>query len=183
MVLAMPSDGLWGDGSGYLPHHEKNFERWIVDDVPNAVRAALPTERVEYFPKQTFLAGLSMGGFGALRLAAKFPEQFSAVYGLSSITHLNQLPLFVEEPLSQYAQDDPVEESVLEVMIRNRSKLLPIQFDCGTDDVLIEPNRALHQGLLNHQIPHTYTEYPGGHEWPYWQEHLSDALLFFNSAI
>ena len=37
MVIAMPSDGLWGDGSGYLPHNNKDFEKWIVDDVPNAV--------------------------------------------------------------------------------------------------------------------------------------------------
>src|SRR6267154_1045225 len=38
MVLAMPSDGLWGDGSGYLPHPNHNFELWVVEDVPAAVR-------------------------------------------------------------------------------------------------------------------------------------------------
>ena len=31
LALAMPSDGLWGDGSGYFPHREANFERWIVE--------------------------------------------------------------------------------------------------------------------------------------------------------
>src|ERR1700753_2853474 len=37
MILAMPSDGLWGDGSGYLPHSGYNFEKWIAEDVPDAV--------------------------------------------------------------------------------------------------------------------------------------------------
>ena len=37
MVIAMPSDGLWGDGSAYLPHNDFDFEKWIVDDVINAV--------------------------------------------------------------------------------------------------------------------------------------------------
>lgn len=183
MVLAMPSDGLWGDGSGYLPHNGHNFERWIVDDVPKAVAAALPGNQVTAFPAQTFIAGLSMGGFGALRLAAKYPARFQAVYGLSSITHLNQLPLFVEESLSQYVQPNPTDESVLDLMLRNRSTLPPIQFDCGTVDLLIEHNRALHRALTEHQIPHQYVEFSGGHEWPYWQEHLTDVLLFFNQFI
>ena len=37
LILAMPSDGLWGDGSGYLPHSGQDFERWIVAEVPGAV--------------------------------------------------------------------------------------------------------------------------------------------------
>src|SRR3546814_9304706 len=35
LVLAMPSDGLWGDGSGYVPHRTRDFERWIVEEVPD----------------------------------------------------------------------------------------------------------------------------------------------------
>src|SRR6266446_4773753 len=34
MVICMPSDGLWGDGSGYVSHRAKNFERWIVEEAP-----------------------------------------------------------------------------------------------------------------------------------------------------
>ena len=124
-----------------------------------------------------------MGGFGALRLAAKYPDHFRAVHGLSSITHLNQMPLFVEEPLSEYRQPDPDDESVLALMLQNRDRLPPIQFDCGTDDLLIEHNRTLHRALMEQGIPHQYTEHPGGHEWPYWQQHLTDALLFFNRCM
>ena len=182
MILAMPSDGLWGDGSGYLPHNGRSFDRWIIDDVPNAVAAALPPGHATDFPAGVFIAGLSMGGFGALRLGATYPERFRAVHGFSSITHLNQLPLFVEEPLSAYRQADSADESVLDLMLRNRARLPPISFDCGTDDLLVEHNRALHQALTEQGISHRYAEHPGGHEWPYWQQHLEDALLFFDGV-
>ena len=76
MVLAMPSDGLWGDGSGYVPHSGKNFEQWIVEEVPAATRAVCNNATEE---SPLFIAGLSMGGFGALRLAAKNPATFSGM--------------------------------------------------------------------------------------------------------
>ncbi len=37
MIIAMPSDGLWGDGSGFLPVDNRNFEKWIAEDVPDAL--------------------------------------------------------------------------------------------------------------------------------------------------
>src|SRR5262245_39037121 len=44
LALAMPSDGLWGDGSGYVPHADADYERWIVEEVPAA--AALGDGRI-----------------------------------------------------------------------------------------------------------------------------------------
>src|ERR1700753_2938681 len=73
MILAMPSDGLWGDGSGYLPHNHLDFERWIIDDVPNAVIEVIKGAKKE---SPLFISGLSMGGFGALRIGAKYGNRF-----------------------------------------------------------------------------------------------------------
>jgi hypothetical protein len=42
MVLVMPSDGLWGDGSGYVPHTTTDYEAWIVEDVIDCITVALP---------------------------------------------------------------------------------------------------------------------------------------------
>ncbi|MDO8541664.1 MAG: alpha/beta hydrolase-fold protein [Opitutaceae bacterium] len=178
-VLAMPSDGLWGDGSGYLPHRAQNFERWIVEDVVAAARLAAPsvTER-----SHVCIAGLSMGGFGALRLAAKFPNRFVAAAGLSSITHFNQMARFVEEPLDSYAA--PIgDHSILETMQRHRRPLPALRFDCGIDDPLLEANRELHTGLDAAGIAHQYAEYAGGHNWDYWTTHLPEMLLFFAHVL
>ena len=175
VVLAMPSDGLWGDGSGYLRHPDQDFERWIVDEVPIAARLAAPAVGEE---SAQFISGLSMGGFGALRLGAKYPERFRGIGGHSSITNFDQLGLFVEEPLERYrcpAED----QSVFETMVRNRGRLPPIRFDCGTEDSLLEYNRTLHTQMQSAGIQHIYEEFAGGHEWPYWEKHLADMLRFF----
>jgi S-formylglutathione hydrolase FrmB len=180
MALAMPSDGLWGDGSGYLPHGGQDFEKWIVEDVPAAVREAVP--QVDS-ASPLFITGLSMGGYGALRLAAAHPTRFRAASGHSSITHLDQMPIFVEEDIACYRQDDPEAESVLALLLRNRADLPPVRFDCGADDLLIEHNRTLHRELDRHGVPHLYCEYPGGHTWPYWAEHIVDTLRFFDTHL
>jgi S-formylglutathione hydrolase FrmB len=175
MTLVMPSDGLWGDGSGYLAHRSQDFERWIVEEVPAAARYA-----VEGCSENSpvFIAGLSMGGFGALRIAAKYPERFAAASGHSSVTHFDQMREFVEEHPSSFTALEE-DRSVLDQMLRHSRRLCPFRFDCGTEDHLIEANRALHDSLNAHQIPHVYREFPGGHEWDYWESHLEDSLRFF----
>jgi putative tributyrin esterase len=179
MALAMPSDGLLGDGSGYIPHQGRNFEKWIVDEVPAAAATLLPCVSAN---SKLLIAGLSMGGFGALRLAAKYPQRYEAASGHSSITHFEQLKKFIVEDIGSYGAK-PEDFSVLETMLRNRAQLPPIRFDCGTDDVLIGHNRTLHQELTAHGIQHQYEEYSGGHEWTYWQKHLADTLRFFAGVL
>ena len=177
MVLAMPSDGLWGDGSAYLPHNNKNFEKWVVDDVVNVV-----IENVECtgVASDLYIAGLSMGGYGALRLGAKYPKRYKAISGHSSITNKDQMHLFVEEDERNFDQTTEIDEDVFELMNKNRDHLPKIRFDCGIDDLLIEQNRKLHKQLSKANINHMYQEFKGAHEWVYWQEHIKDTLQFFN---
>lgn len=176
MVIAMPSDGLWGDGSGYLPHNQKDFEQWIIEDVPNAVLENISSVTQN---SDMFISGLSMGGFGALRLGIKYANRFKAISAHSSITDLEQMNLFVEEPLENYLQEDEKENSVWGLLRENTGKLPRIRFDCGKSDELIEANRALHEQLKMDTIPHEYQEFEGGHDWSYWQEHVEKSLLFF----
>lgn len=179
MVLAMPSDGLWGDGSGYLPHRTQDFERWIFEEVPAAAAQASPCASAA---SPLFIAGLSMGGFGALRIAAKHPDRFLASSGHSSATHLEQLLGYVEEPLGSFTSLEE-DRSVLDTMLRNADRLRPFRFDCGTEDPLLEANRMLHQSLLGAKIPHEYEELEGKHDWPYWERNLERSLLFFSRQL
>ncbi|SFC02263.1 S-formylglutathione hydrolase FrmB [Algibacter lectus] len=178
MVIAMPSDGLWGDGSAYLPHNSKNFENWIVEDVNNAIIENIDCTSTK---SDLFISGLSMGGYGALRLGAKHPETYSAISGHSSITDITQMHLFVEEDEALYTEKEQTETSVLDMILSNKNNLPPTRFDCGKDDLLIEHNRKLHNQLIAQKIPHVYEEFEGAHEWPYWQEHIKKSLLFFNN--
>jgi len=176
----MPSDGLWGDGSAYVAHNGYNFDKWIVKDVVDAIRLNIPQARNS---DTSFISGLSMGGFGALKLGAKYPHKFTAISAHSAITALPQMELFVEEPLSAYQQVLAKNEDVFLMMQSNKEVLPPVRFDCGKKDLLIEPNRTLHQQLTKAGITHTYEEFEGIHEWAYWEEHLPDSLLFFEQCL
>ncbi len=176
MVIAMPSDGLWGDGSAYLSHNNKDFEKWTAEDVPDVLQQYIDGVTAD---SPFFISGLSMGGFGALRIGAKYHHKFRAVSGHSSITNLQQIKLFVEEDLTHYKQKDAADEDVFETIFRHRENLLPIYFDCGNEDLLIDDNRDLHFKLDQAKIKHIYKEYTGGHEWAYWEKHIKNSLLFF----
>lgn len=175
-IIAMPSDGLWGDGSAYYTHHDYHFDQWIVNDVPLAIR-----ENISEAAENTTLCigGLSMGGYGALMLGTRFSKQFRAISGHSSITQLSQMAQFVEEPLEAYTAyaDLP---NVIDAVKLNKDQMPALRFDCGVSDDLIDANRLLHQQLNELEVAHTYQEFEGGHEWSYWQKHISKTYRFFN---
>ncbi|MBP6748390.1 MAG: esterase [Xanthomonadaceae bacterium] len=182
MLLAMPSDGLRGDGSGYVPHADADFERWIVDEVPAAARQLRP-ELDDTSPLA--LIGLSMGGFAALRLAARDPQRWCAAAGHSSITEAAQLDALVEESRAGWSPA-PEAGSVLgavDAALSAGAALPPLYLDCGLDDPLLPANRDLHAALRDRGVVHAWREYPGGHDWPYWQTHLADSLAFVANAI
>ncbi|NND33525.1 MAG: prolyl oligopeptidase family serine peptidase, partial [Saprospiraceae bacterium] len=141
-MLVMPSDGLTGDGSGYLEHENKNHEAWIVEDVLLAIKHHFSeiTER-----SRIFISGLSMGGYGALRLGIKYHQIFSGISAHSSITDLDDFQTFIEEDIRSKISEQTIHESsVVYNALKYRDHLPPLRFDCGVEDQLIESNRSLH---------------------------------------
>jgi len=175
-IVAMPSDGLWGDGSAYFSHHGKQFDQWIVSDVPLAIIENIPEASKS---SSLCIGGLSMGGYGALSLGGKFPEKFKAISGHSSITKLEQMADFVEEPLAAYTENCEWPD-VIQPFEKNKEQLPAIRFDCGKDDSLLEANRLLHQELDKLKVKYVYEEFKGGHEWLYWQKHVEKTFRFFD---
>ena len=176
MVLAMPSDGLWAEGSAYLPHEGADYEKWIVDDVVGCVTAEVPQLDST---SNAFIAGLSMGGYAALRLGAKYADRFAGISAHSSVTRFADIERLVTRRPLPFRLDSPEEWDIVHWMKRNSEKLPPIRFDCGLDDALLQGNRDLHKAMSDLGISHEYKEFPGAHKWPYWAEHLRDTLRFF----
>ena len=179
MMIAMPSDGLWGDGSGYVPHPHANYEKWIVDDIPSCLRELFP----QLHPEKFLLAGLSMGGYGALRLGMKYASRVQGISAHSSITRVAQLSQFIPFPPQAFQYAGEVDTDLLHWAAINRDHLPPLRFDCGTEDSLIAASRELHQTLTRMKIPHDYQEFPGGHDWPYWSEHIRETLAFCKTVL
>ncbi|TAM92389.1 MAG: esterase [Rhodanobacteraceae bacterium] len=179
IALLMPSDGLWGDGSGYVRQEDHDAEDWIIDEMP-----ALARQVIEGCSacSPLLLAGLSMGGFGALRLAGKYPQRIAAAASLSAVTDATQFDALIEENRDGWS-DDPADRSVLAALIGATAPLPPLRLDCGLDDPFLEANRDLHRALQGAGIAHHYAESAGGHDWPYWSATLESTLRFFGQIL
>jgi enterochelin esterase-like enzyme len=179
MLLASSSDGLFQDGSGYLAHSGHDFETWITTDVIGALRRSFPFIDEN---SSIFIAGLSMGGYGALRLGAKHATMFQGISAHSAITDIAEMASFVFDPFPIGEIADRQDE-ILYWIEKNRKHLPAIRFDCGIADPLLEGNRRFHYALLQRQVHHQYVEFTGAHEWSYWRTHLADSILFFEGLL
>ena len=179
VALLMPSDGLWGDGSGYVAHDDHDAERWIIDDMPQ-----LAQELVAGCSTRSLLlvAGLSMGGFGALRLASKYPGRIAAAAVLSAVTDASQFDALIEESRSGWSTAT-ADGSAIAALKDGRATCPSLRIDCGLDDAYLEANRELHRQLQRAGIAHQYAESPGGHDWTYWTTTLEQSLRFFGEAL
>ena len=179
MLLVAPSDGLYRDGSAYLRHSGRDYERWITDDVIEGVTKAFAYVDAG---SAVFITGLSMGGYGALRLGVKHPDIFRGISAHSAITQIEEMSQFTSAPFPSEGAD-AAETDLISWAERYRNILPPLRFDCGTGDPLIEGNRHFHRELKNRQIPHRYMEFEGAHDWSYWHANVSSSLLFFEEIL
>lgn len=143
-------------------------------------------------PENTFLAGMSMGGFGALHTALAYPETFGKAAGLSSalIVHgIAHMKPGQDNGMANYAYYhecfgdlETVEERDAnpEVLIRKLKakgqKIPDLYLCCGTEDFLLEPNRQMHRFLLDEKVPHQYFESKGFHDMVFWSEYIVKAV-------
>ena len=168
------------------------FESYIIKDVVPKIDNTYRTNRGS---KARVITGLSMGGYGALYLSARHPEVFGAAGSMSGALNPDMMGWRLPPEMSNNIKKafgaimGPIESvdysvysviNMADVIKKNGTKLI---FDCGVDDFLIEPNRELHRRLLFNQIPHDYSERPGGHSWDYWQNSLPHHVLFFHEVL
>lgn len=179
MVLAMPSDGLIGTGSGYVPQGDRNPEEWIVEEVPRVLRRMSDWVNSD---SPVFIAGLSVGGYGALRLGAKYPDRFRGISSMSSPTQIRVLTTFSSHFKVPLADDD-AEYSLVAWIRQNKHMLPPIRIDCGADDKLLKLNQSLHAQLDELGVTHVFEELDGGHDWDYWKSHVGRTFRFFTDVL
>jgi S-formylglutathione hydrolase FrmB len=144
------------------------------------------------------IGGISMGGYGALRLAFLHPQLFGSVSSHSAAL-MEKLPAISvgNSPESGRLRilgnvfGSPPDRSFWDrnnpLTIARTAEFagMKIYFDCGSeDDYGFEAGaEALHKVLLSRRIPHEFHLYPGGHNWGYFAEHLPDSLRFNSEAF
>jgi len=154
------------------------YEDHIIRDVVGFVDRTFPTIAAR---RGRAVAGQSMGGYGALMLAMRHPEMFSAASAHSAALSFAHDPIEDRPDVNALAENLPPREYdcfALAEKLRPGAERPAIRFDCGADDFLLDWNQAFHAHLDRLGIDHEYVEHPGGHSWDYWDAHLPQTLEF-----
>ena len=173
---------------------DSQFETYLTKEVLPAIDGAYRTVADR---RARVIAGLSMGGHGALYLAARHPDLYAAAGSMSGALDLRALPRHLTPAeAAQRAQrfapilgsetanaDRFAASSVVNLVDELHRAGLPLVLDCGVDDGLLEINREVHRRLLYNRTPHDYAERPGAHTWAYWQTALPYQVLFFQQVL
>jgi S-formylglutathione hydrolase FrmB len=165
------------------------YGRYLGEEIVTFIDRNFPARRDR---DGRHIGGLSMGGYGALRTALRYPDLFSSANSHSgALFHGSAdwtLPDAQEdrrtfpEEMHQIFGPRP-QGSSHDILALARSAqvagLLPrLLLDCGADDFLLDANRKIHHELNHLDIPHEYREFPGGHVWDYWDIHVQEAIRF-----
>lgn len=173
---------------------DSQFETYLTKEVIPAIDQAYRTVRDR---KGRVITGLSMGGYGSLYLSARHPDLYCAAGSMSGALELSSANRkFTPDetawrnknlfPIIGSETDNPTffsTNSVINMVDRIHANGLPIIFDCGVDDGLVEINREMHRRLVYNHTPHDYTERPGAHNWDYWQNALPYQVLFLQQVL
>lgn len=142
--------------------------------------------------EDTFIAGLSMGGYGAMRCGLGCPEQYAGCASFSGAVDIRRVVDTLAETEAEKGQlqaglgwELMVEESMDLYALAKHTAALPagkkprIFITCGQQDFLYSDNTAFRDHLQSLQLEHAYHEWPGEHEWGFWDKSVQMALDFF----
>lgn len=171
-----------GENGFYVNHAAtgQEFLRYVGEELPEFTRTLFP---LSHQRKDTFIAGLSMGGYGALNAAFTYPETFGKAAALSAgLRPWKRMTQpqgeFVRRPA--YAQalfgEDPTEWDTLTLARRCGAKAPELWLSCGAQDALLGENLELVDGLRQAGIPAYFDQPPGEHTWDFWDREIKRAL-------
>ena len=165
--------------------HGRKYYTFITDELLNYTRQLfkLSTKR-----EDTFIAGLSMGGYGAFKIALRNPEIFEAAASFSGVLDINYRftveKTWDAEKFLVFGDVKNLDESEenIKYLLDNYSKSSPkprLYQACGTEDFLYEDNQRFREWIKDTGFTHVYEEGPGGHEWSFWDKHIKKAIEYF----
>ena len=186
LAVIMPDTGLkWYTDTVWL----ENYFSYIADELPLMTERMLPglSRRRE----DRFIAGLSMGGYGALKCALSRPDRYSMaaslsgavdVYDLAVRSALVQCPTYWSDifgPADQILGSDNDLFALAERCGAPRPKLF---MWCGTQDSLYAANLRMRDHLVTLGYDLTYRESSGDHQWKYWDREIQNVISWVLSG-
>ncbi len=187
LAVIMPS----GENRFYLDDEKSGelYGEFIGKELVEFTRKLFPLSDKR---EDTFIAGLSMGGYGAIRNGLKYAENFGCVIGLSAaLVHDtwkdadNSAPIFTfrrsyyEAVFGEYdkVKGSDKDPKALLLKLKEEGRPVPKMYlCCGTEDGLVTANRDFRDFLNENGVDLTYVEGPGKHDWVFWDTYIKKVL-------
>jgi putative tributyrin esterase len=189
LIIVMPEggNGWYVNGTGANDKWEDYIFKEVIPYV-NAHYRTLPGSN------SWAVAGLSMGGYGALKFGLKYPNKFAVAASMSGALAApdwkdSDMPDWQLVPLSLHAAFGPEgapahAANSLYTLLDSAKGTLPFFYlDCGTEDGLVAANRKFADALLAKKIPHEYRERPGVHDWVEWDHQIREVLELIGEQL
>ncbi len=187
IIVTPEGNNGWYVDSATVPNekYESYILQEIMPDVEKRYRTLTSREG-------RAIAGLSMGGYGALKFGLKYPEKFvfaASFSGAFKAAAWNEQELtiagnWVKVPITQAfgtgatetRKQNEVYQMVKDLTPEKTAALPFIYMSCGTEDFLIADNEQMQQTLQLKKVKHEYRELPGIHDWKFWDDQVQEIL-------
>ncbi len=187
LAIVMPS----GRNSFYIdkPSSGEKYGTFIGEELLDYVHK---TFGLSDKPEDNFIGGFSMGGFGAIRNVLKYSNRYSKAIALSSALIVSQLKNFKPDdpnPMANYEyyvntfgdlktaeNTDASPEFLVKEMKKEGKKLPEIYMACGSEDFLIEANKAFDKFLTDEGVTHEFHVSEGIHNWTFWNQYIEPGI-------
>lgn len=178
-------------------YHGDPYFTYITEEVMRDVRKWFPITKD---PEYTFIAGLSMGGYGAMKIALTYPERFKGGATFSGALTMAQTanvkyPEGTEDWLKRLETDIQLifedvnqvvgtKDDLFWLVEQNHKEKLPnLYISCGTDDFIYEATKAFTGHLDKLKVPYKYHEEPAVHHWSFWDSEIQSCLEWFKTLM
>lgn len=178
LAVVMPSGHR-----GFYTDQASGYPYWthLAEEVPAVMASFFPLSTRR---EDTFVAGLSMGGYGALKLGLRHPERFAAAASLSGALDVQDRA--VRRPGDEWVRTFGSAErarangdDLLDLVTRaDPAALPPLWAWCGTEDELLGDNHRFRDACREHGVALDYAESPGAHDWAAWDEQIQRVLAW-----
>ncbi|KKK07596.1 alpha/beta hydrolase family protein [Micromonospora sp. HK10] len=163
--------------------HGNRYWTFLSEELPLVCRSFF---RLSDRPVDTFVAGLSMGGYGALKWALRQPGRFAAAASLSGALDVARRRDHPTRPLDPAVWhtvwgDRAVagaDDDTMALLERAGDDLPALYVACGTEDFLHEDNVRFVETARRRDVPLTVDFSPGDHDWAYWDAKIQDVLAW-----
>lgn len=186
IIVTPEGNNGWYTDSMTVPSDK--YETYIIEElIPDVERRF----RADPNRRGRSIAGLSMGGYGALKFGIKhrdifvFAASLSGALDIATVTEeklrnalwiWKTLEPVYGPPGSPTRNSNDILKLYRELPPDQITKLPFLYIDCGTEDPLFGANRSFVEILISRKIPHEYRQLPGGHNWMYWDQQVRDVL-------